>query len=944
MAIGEMKSSEVERNGRNNKLTIDRYFSKETESPYDRVNWTNSDVQIKNELGEVLFIQKDSEFPEYFSPLARSVVSSRYSYGEMGTDERETSLRDIIGRVTETYGKQSFEKGYFNEREARIFGDELAELTLRQKFAFNSPVWFNVGTDRYESRKNSEKSDGYHINEEGRAVSNEVGKNHLYPQTSACFIQFVDDTMEDIMDLATKEAMLFKYGSGTGTDLSTLRSSREKLSGGGKPSGPLQYLQFYDKVAQIVKSGGKTRRAAKMNSLKIWHPDIKEFIFAKANEEDKAKALMESGYSARDASDSVAYQNANLSVRLTDEFMRAVENDEEWQTKPVHSQDIADKMPKYKARDLMKWIAENAWRCGDPGLQYDTIINRWHTAKNTGEINASNPCSEYMFLDDTSCNLASVNLMKFKGSDGTFLMEDFESSIRTFSIAMDLNYEFSSFPSKSIAQNSYDNRTLGLGYANLGSLIMSEGLAYDSDEARALTGAITALTAAKVYETSTEIAEKLGTFKNHEDNKEPMMEVMRMHRDALKGIDKEKILEKFRPIYDRAGELWDNVVERGEKYGFRNAQGTVLAPTGTIAFMMDCDTTGIEPELALIKYKRLAEGGLLKIVNQTVPSALEKLGYDEGQREEITKYLYDKETIEGAPNLKDEHLPIFDCSFKPQNGERSIPWEGHVKMMAAAQPFLSGAISKTVNMPKDSTVEDIQGAYEMGWKLGLKALAIYRDESKAWQALSTGKKLENKVSPDPAERVKLPNTRQSITHKFTIDGHDIYTTVGHYTNGKPGELFISMGKEGGTLSGMMDNFGTAISIGLQHGVPLTTYVKKFTGTKFDPSGWVEEGDKEDIKQAKSILDYLFRWIDKEYLNGSNTKNPNGNGNLETVVVSENSGNPNINENITPRGPKSENFCTSCGNNSSTYKLGDCEIFCDPNFHGCGFLDPKGCSG
>ena len=930
----------------NGRLKIERYFSLEDKSPYDRVKWTTSDIDIKDENGRILFVQKNSRFPEYFSQVARSIVSSRYSYGEIGTSERETSLQSIDERVSETYGKQSLERGYFNEDNSKIFTNELAELTLNQKFAFNSPVWFNVGTDRYESRRNSKKSDGYHI-ENGVAVLNKIEEGYLHPQTSACFIQFVDDTMEDIMALATKEAMLFKYGSGTGTDLSTLRSSKEKLSGGGRPSGPLAYLMYYDRVAGIVKSGGKTRRAAKMNSLKDWHPDIYEFIIAKMNEEKKAKSLVKQGYTPAESSETVAYQNVNLSVRVSNEFMRAVENDEEWQTKPVHSHDIADKMPRYKARELMKLIAEGAWECGCPGLQYDTTINKWHTARNTGPINASNPCSEYMYLDDTSCNLASYNLRRFQNKDGSLDIKDLEQAIHLFTIAMDLNYEFSSFPSKSLAQNSFDNRTLGLGYANLGALVMSEGIPYDSDEARAIAASITAFTTAKVYETSTVMAEKLGTFKNYDRNREPMLEVIKMHRDSLKGIDLKKLPEKFKPVYDKAGELWNNVVERGEKFGFRNAQATVLAPTGTIAFMMDCDTTGIEPDIALVKYKNLAEGGLLKIVNQTIPNALEKLGYDEKQRGEITKYLIENETIEGAPHLKEEHLPVFDCAFKPKNGKRSISWEGHVKMMAATQPFISGAISKTVNMPENSTIEDIQGAYELGWKLGLKALAIYRDGSKAWQPLEAGKKsLEEKVSPKPSERIKLPNTRDSITHKFAIDGHDVYLHVGHYEDGKPGELFITMAKEGSTLSGVMNALGTSISIGLQHGVPLETYVKKFVGSNFEPSGWVEEGDKEKIHQAKSILDYLARWLSNRYIADF------GNNDKKEQTESENKSNtkPNLLEvnkddkiKFSPRGLRANIFCTSCGNSNSTYKIGECQVLCDINFGGCGFLDPKGCS-
>lgn len=935
MAVGEIKETVLSEYNRNGKLTLDRYFSLEDFSPYDRIKWIKSDIQIKNDNGEVLFTQKNSEYPKFFSELAKSVVASRYSYGEIDTSERETSLRNIIQRVSETYGKRAFEKGYFDEREAKIFTEELAELTLNQKFAFNSPVWFNVGTDRYESRKNSQKSDGHHI-ENGIAVLNKIGESHLYPQTSACFIQSVDDTMEDIMDLATREAMLFKYGSGTGTDLSTLRSSRERLSGGGKPSGPLAYLTFYDRVAHIVKSGGKTRRAAKMNSLKDWHPDIYEFIVAKRDEERKARALMEKGYTAREASASVCYQNENLSVRVSDEFMMAVKNDEEWQTRPVHSFEIADKMPKYKARELMKLIAECAWECGDPGLQYETTINKWHTAKNSGPINASNPCSEYMYLDDTSCNLASINLQKFRNKDGGMNLQDLEKAFEIFTYAMDLNYEFSSFPSKRIAQNSCDNRTLGVGYANLGALLMSEGIAYDSDEARAIAAVITAHMTAKVYETSTVLAEKLGTFRNYEKNKEPMLEVIRMHKEALDRIDVNKIPEKFKPVYNRARELWDITINRGKEYGFRNAQATVLAPTGTISFMMDCDTLGIEPDLALVKYKNLAEGGLLKIVNQTVPIALEKLGYNEKQRGDITKYIMEHETIEGAPHLKEEHLPVFDCSFKASNGKRSISWQGHVKMMAATQPFISGAISKTVNMPEDSTVEDIQGAYELGWKLGLKALAIYRDRSKAWQALATSKNLEEKLSPEPAERVKLPNTRDARTHKFTLGGHDVYLNVGFYKDGKPGELFITIAKEGSTMSGIMGALGTSISIGLQHGVPLSAYTKKFVGTNFEPNGWVEEGDKEKIHKASSIIDYIGKWLSfnfiEEFSNGENTE------------IKEETNEVSGNKKPEPRGPKANVICTSCGNSNSTYKLGECNILCDLNFGGCGFLDPKGCSG
>jgi ribonucleoside-diphosphate reductase alpha chain len=942
------------------KLNIERYFSHEGVIPYDEFEWEYSNVDIKDERGNVIFVQKNSEFPKTFSPNARSVVASRYAYGQIDTEERETSLKSIIGRVSETYGKQALKHGYFDEKEAKIFTDEIAKLTLDQRVAFNSPVWFNVGVGKYASRINSQKSDNYHINEQGIAVRADAEEGHLYPQTAACFIQSVEDTMESIMQLATNEAMLFKYGSGTGTDLSPLRSSREKLSGGGKPSGPMAYEKFYDAVAGIVKSGGKTRRAAKMNSLKVWHPDIKEFIIAKSNEEKKALALVEEGYDPRTASETVAYQNANLSVRVSDDFMLAVKNDEEWRTRAVHNHELDEAknpdgswvIPRYKAKELMKLIAEGTWLCGDPGLQYHDTINRWHTCPNSGPINASNPCSEYMFLDDTSCNLASFNLRKFQKKEGGMDILSYEKGIETIVTAMDLNYYFSGFPTEKIAQNSFDNRTLGVGYANLGAFLMSGGLSYDSDEGRAVAAAITSLTAAKVYEASTILAEKFGTFKNFDENKEPMLNVMEKHRNAARSNDLAKLPERYMPVYKRALELWDSAIERGKKFGFRNAQGVVLAPTGTIGFMMDCDTNGVEPDTALVKYKKLSEGGLMRIVNQSVPDALRKLKYDDGGIEKIINYIDQEDTIEGAPGLKEEHLPVFDCALKPKNGKRFLPWQAHIKMMASVQPYLSGAISKTVNMPEESTVEDIENAYMMGWELGLKALAIYRDGSKAWQVVQTGKGgLEKRLSPKkPAKRVKLPIERESITHKFTIADHDIYATIGLYDDKKPGELFLTMSKEGSTMSGMMDSFATMVSISLQHGVPLKTLVDKFTGTRFEPSGFVQEGYK-DIPMTKSIMDYLFRYMGYKFIKdyGKNKMpvpdlNGNGNDKGNNEVHEQSDSNNNGQDGAVPKGPKADVFCSNCGDIGHTYKLGNCNILCDKDFGGCGFMDQKGCSG
>ena len=708
--------------------------------------------------------------------------------------------------------------------------------------------------------------------------------------------------MEDIMRLACSEAMLFKFGSGTGTDLSTIRSQREKLSGGGTPSGPLSFMRVYDSIAGVVKSGGKTRRAAKMQSLKVWHADILEFIECKWNEEKKAHALIREGYESNfngEAYSSVCFQNANLSVRLTDDYMESVRDGKQWQTRWITDKPT-EAAPSYDARELLNKMAECAWHCGDPGVQYDTTINKWHTCPNSGAINASNPCSEYMFLDDTACNLASINLMKFVGEDGSFDSDRFCAASRLFFIAQEILVDHASYPTEPIAANSHRYRPLGLGYSNLGSVLMTAGMPYDSDAGRGVCGSLTALLHGEANRTSAELASVVGTFDGYSDNEKPMLNVMRMHREACDHINDDGPAE----LKEAARKLWDTVLEVGEKYGFRNAQATVLAPTGTISFMMDCDTTGIEPDIALVKYKQLAGGGMLKIVNQTVRRGLKTLGYNEGQIENILAYIDANDTIEGAPELDDAHLPVFDCAFQAANGVRSINWRAHVTMMAAAQPFLSGAISKTVNMPNDVTAEDIANAYSWGWELGLKAIAIYRDGSKQSQPLNTkseeGKandaaataaaKVVEKVVYKP-RRERLPDTRQSVTHKFTIAGHEGYLCVGLYPDGRPGEIFITMAKEGSTIGGIMDSFGTALSIALQYGVPLEVLVNKFSHTRFEPMGHTSN---KDIRIAKSVVDYIARWLGLTFMSGhehgvpASDKTSNGNGPDTNGIASNNS--------------------------------------------------------
>jgi ribonucleoside-diphosphate reductase alpha chain len=869
-------------------LTIARVFSKAGVNPFDELEWERRTAEITDDSGRTIFKQETVEVPKNWSVLATKVVVSKYFYGENGTSEREQSARQLVHRVTRTIADWGRAQGYFaTDKDAEVFYDELTWLCVNQCGSFNSPVWFNCGLyQQYHVGKNGGPG-SYHYDRATGTIK-QATSQYEYPQCSACFIQSVGDRMEDIMELARSEAMLFKYGSGTGTDLSTLRSSREKLSGGGRPSGPLSFLKVYDAIASVVKSGGKTRRAAKMNTLKVWHPDIKDFIDAKQNEERKAWALIEQGYAGDfngDAYGSICFQNENLSVRVTDEFMRAVLEDKDWQTHWIT--DPKKPGPTYKARELMLGTAEGAWTCGDPGVQYEDTIQRWHTCKATAPINSSNPCSEYMFLDDSACNLASLNLMKFRLEDGCFDVERFKAAVEIFITAQEIIVDNASYPTDRIALNSHLFRPLGLGYANLGSLIMALGLPYDSDEGRSIAGAITAIMHLHAFTQSARIAERMGAFEGFATNREPMLGVMEMHRDAVKRIHP-SCPDSLRAAAQRCG---DEAVELGRRYGYRNSQVTVLAPTGTIAFMMDCDTTGVEPDIALVKYKLLAGGGMLKIINRTVPMALRKLGYSESQIAEIVKFVDEHDTIEGAPHLQEKHLAVFDCAFKPAKGKRSIHYMAHLKMMAAAQPFLSGAISKTVNMPQESTVEDIMQAYLEGWRLGLKAVAIYRDGSKRSQPLSTSKNKGLGQSEVAAEEVgalkgrilelegelkelqsqaaaparhRLPDTRQAVTHKFDIAGHEGYITVGLFEDGSPGELFITMAKEGSTIGGLMDTIGTLVSLSLQYGVPLETLAKKFAHQRFEPSGFTKN---PDIPIAKSITDYLFRWLGVQFIPG-----------------------------------------------------------------------------
>jgi ribonucleoside-diphosphate reductase alpha chain len=816
-------------------LSFRRYFTKPGVDPFDAVEWELRDAVIGNERGEKVFEQKGVEVPKAWSQTATNVVVSKYFRGHLGTPGRERSVRQLIGRVVDTMTDWGRRGGYFaGEDDARTFRSELKHILLHQYACFNSPVWFNVGIEEQ-------------------------------PQCSACFINSVEDTMQSILGLARTEGMLFKYGSGTGSNLSTLRSSRERLAGGGTASGPVSFMKGFDAFAGVIKSGGKTRRAAKMVILDVDHPDIVEFIRCKEIEERKAWALIEAGYESGfnvtgGAYDSIAYQNANHSVRVTDEFMAAVVEDGEWSTRAVTD---GHPMDSYRARDLMRMIADSTWVCGDPGMQYDTTINDWHTCANSARINASNPCSEYMFLDDTACNLASLNLMKYYDAERGFDVETFRHACEIVISAQEIIVDFASYPTPAIARNSHEYRPLGIGFANLGALLMARGLPYDSEAGRDYAAAITALMSGASYAQSGRIAEKLGPFAGFEKNREPMMRVMRKHRDALRRIDAAHVPLD---LLQAAKQAWDEVVERGDQGGIRNSQISVLAPTGTIAFMMDCDTTGVEPDIALVKYKKLVGGGLIKIVNNTVPLALKRLGYDKEEIRSIVEHIDENDTIEGAGHLDPEHLPVFDCAFKPAKGSRSIQYLGHLKMLAAVQPFISGAISKTINMPEESTAEEIQQAYLEGWKLGLKAVAIYRDGCKRSQPLSTRREdtetaggVEGATRP---VRHKLPDERRAVTHKFSINGHEGYITVGLYDDGLPGEIFLTMAKEGSTISGLMDAFATAISLALQYGVPLKALVDKFSHMRFEPSGFTKN---PEIPIAKSITDYIFRWLASRFL-------------------------------------------------------------------------------
>jgi ribonucleoside-diphosphate reductase alpha chain len=960
-------------------LHFSRYFTKPGLSPYDELTWELRDAIIQDWKGNLVFEQKAVEVPSDWSVTATNIVASKYLHGQIGTPEREKGVRDLISRVAESIRDWGLRDGYFaSDEDADIFFAELTHLLVNQKAAFNSPVWFNVGCDRLEP--NSDAQNWHWDAELGKVAFSVTGYSR--PQCSACFINSVNDSLDSILTLAKTEGMLFKWGSGAGSNLSAIRGSMETLSGGGTASGPLSFMRGFDAFAGVIKSGGKTRRAAKMVVLNIDHPDIEEFIQCKVKEEAKAWHLMQAGYDGSspdsEAFTSIFFQNANNSIRVTDEFMHAVETDGTFTTRTVK-----DKSPvtEYRARDLMHQIAEATWQCGDPGMQYDTTINRWHTSKNTARINASNPCSEYMFLDDSACNLASFNLMKFLTPGGAFDIPAYRHAIAIVTTAMEIIVDAAGYPTEQISKNSHDYRPLGLGYANLGALLMDRGLPYDSDAGRAYAATLTAILCGDAYAQSARLAATApalgaatpltqqteitgGACPGFYVNREPFLDVIRMHRAEVNNIDRAlkqmelssrpERSEVERPAVvfaDAAGftapqlaelkaasqDAWDTALALGEQHGYRNSQVTVLAPTGTIGFMMDCDTTGIEPDLALVKYKKLVGGGMIKIVNNTVPGALFKLGYKDAEVEAIVNYIDATGTIEGAPGIKPEHLAVFDCSFKPAKGTRSIQWTGHVRMMAATQPFLSGAISKTVNLPNDCSVQDIADAYTESWRLGLKAVAIYRDGSKGTQPLNvtaqtdadkkgtsvdssksatnpgapglapetwaaeqaaliatlastqaTNSALQQQLAaaqsqlasviasinqnsdaldaqaPPRAVRHRLPAERMSITHKFGIGGHEGYITVGLYPSGAPGEIFIRMAKEGSTISGLMDSFATAISMALQHGVPLKVLVEKFAHTRFEPSGWT---GSEEIGYAKSIMDYLFRWMQIRFLSG-----------------------------------------------------------------------------
>jgi ribonucleoside-diphosphate reductase alpha chain len=832
-SVTAKRSAKSKKAGRKG-LEVPRYFTTRGVDPADELAWELRTAAITGEGGQVIFEQKEVEVPKSWSLLATNVVASKYFRGPLGTPRRERSVKQLVARVVDTIADWGRKDGYFaSEEDAAAFRAELAHLVYRQKMSFNSPVWFNVGVE-------------------------------THPQCSACFINAVQDSMDSILKLAHTEGMLFKYGSGAGSNLSRIRSSKEFLSGGGEASGPVSFMRGFDAFAGVIKSGGKTRRAAKMVILNADHPDVVEFVGCKAEEEKKAWTLIEAGYDGGfnvkgGAYDSVFFQNANHSVRVTDAFMRAVQDDADWALTARTDGRVVEKV---KARELMKQIAAAAWLCGDPGLQFDTTINAWHTCPNSDRINASNPCSEYMFLDDSACNLASLNLMHFRSIDGGFDAEAFQRAVDLTILAQEILVSNARYPTEAIRENSERYRPLGLGYANLGALLMASGLPYDSDAGRSCAAAITALMTGEAYAMSGRIAAHAGAFAGFEKNRAPFVNVLRKHADAVERIDPAAAPGD---VLQAARRAWSEAVRLGAEGGIRNAQVTVLAPTGTIGFMMDCDTTGIEPDIALVKYKKLVGGGVLKIVNNTVPLALQRLGYSQDEVASILQFIDEMETVEGAPALDAEDLPVFDCAFKPSNGSRSIQYMGHIRMMGAVQPFLSGAISKTVNMPHSATPEDIERAYSEAWRLGLKAIAVYRDGCKRSQPLNAGKDKKEEARPAETPRLarrRLPDERASITHKFSIGGHEGYMTVGMYEDGTPGELFVVMAKEGSVVSGLMDGFATSVSMALQYGVPLKVLVEKFSHTRYEPSGFT---GNPDIPIAKSVTDYIFRWLSLKFL-------------------------------------------------------------------------------
>ncbi len=828
-------------------LSIERYFTRAGVDPFSTVEWELRDARIGHG-GKVSFEQTDVEFPRSWSQNSTNIVAQKYFRGRLGSEERERSVKQMLTRVAGTIAGWGAVRGYFaTDEDAQAFEDELTYILLHQMAAFNSPVWFNVGWHPEGSPK---------------------------MQASACFILSVDDTMESILEWNTKEGMIFRGGSGSGINLSRIRGSMEHLSRGGTASGPVSFMRGADAWAGSIKSGGGTRRAAKMVVLDIDHPDIREFIWCKAKEEDKAAALRDAGFDMSidgDGFHSIQYQNANNSVRVTDEFMRAVENDEDWNLiGRVSGEPVGEPV---RARELLSDIAQAAWRCADPGVQYDTVINQWHTSPNSGRINASNPCSEYMHVDNSACNLASLNLMKFRRQDGSFDVESFEKAVDVIFLAQEIVVSPSSYPTEEIATNARAFRQLGMGYANLGAYLMANGLPYDSEEGRGIAAAVTALMTGRGYLRSAEVAGAIGPYERYEENREPHNAVMRMHRDASYALEDANCSDTA--LLDAARTTWDQAVALGEANGYRNAQATVLAPTGTISFLMDCDTTGVEPDFSLVKFKELVGGGQMTIVNKTVPLALETLGYNDQQIEQIVAYVNEHGTIVGAPDLAEEHMPVFDVAV----GERAISHMGHIKMMGAIQPFISGAISKTVNMPNEVTADDIADAYTQAWRLGVKALAIYRDGSKTAQALRTDAQqdapvpvdVEAEIQKAVAEAVasvaprrnRMPRERESITHKFSVGGHEGYITAGKYVDGSVGEIFLTdIGKEGSTMRGMMNAFATSISIALQYGVPLETLVRKFSYMRFEPEGMTTN---PEIPFAKSMPDYIMRWLASRFL-------------------------------------------------------------------------------